>query len=107
MVSQSNAKINTKWYSKKTSGLNDVYGFKAKRTIQPNTVLALRHLSPNYIVNKKQSIMVKSSSARASITISAIAMESGLKYDIIKVMNPGSRKIFYAKILSSTSAIVE
>lgn len=107
MIGHGNTKKNTKWFGKKVSGLNKVFGYKAKKTIKPNTVLAERHLSPNYIVNKKQSIRVMTSSKNSSITISAIAMESGLKYDIIKVMNPGSRKVFYAKILSPTTAVVE
>jgi flagella basal body P-ring formation protein FlgA len=103
----SNAKRDTRWYSKHISGAHEVFGFIAKKTIKKSRLIKPKHLIPNYLIKKNQKISVTSGSRFVSLTISAIALESGQKYDIIKLMNPDSKKTFYAKIMSSNSAIVE
>ena len=107
MLNISNVKRDTRWYSKHVSGAHDVLGFIAKSTIKKSKLIKPRHLIPNYLIKKNQKIRVTSGSKFVSLTISAFALESGQKYDIIEFMNPDSKRTFYAKIMSRNSAIVE
>lgn len=106
-IGLSSVKFSEIWSDQQTTNYIDVLGKVAKSKISKGMIVRPYNLSKSYLVKKKQRIMVVLKSNTMNLKINAIALEPGNIYDIIEVMNVGSKKKIFAKIISKSEAILE
>ena len=86
-------------YQRYMSSMKDIVGKIAKRNIGSGKMIRASQLKTNYLVKKKQQVMIIASNERFQVQMKGIALNHGHKNDIIKVRNSSSNKIVEAVII--------
>jgi flagellar basal body P-ring formation protein FlgA len=73
--------------------INNVAGKEAKRTIKANKPITANQLQPNYLVKRKQQVLIVAKNPRLMVKMKGIALKNGKQNDRIKVRNSKSNKI--------------
>lgn len=80
--------------------LSELIGMTVKRNIKQGDLITRRNLENDYLVNKEQHIKLLINSASFSASVKAIALEDGLKGQLIKVKNLSSGKVVEGKTIA-------
>ncbi|MBF0264504.1 MAG: flagellar basal body P-ring formation protein FlgA [Gammaproteobacteria bacterium] len=86
-------------YLRNISTLKDIVGKIAKRNISTGNMIRPSQLKTNYLVKKKQQVMIIAQTKLFQVQMKGIALNNGHKNDIIKVRNSSSNKIVEAVII--------
>jgi len=73
--------------------IKDVAGKEAKRTIKANKPITASQLQPNYLVKRKQQVLIVARNPNLMVKMKGIALKNGKNRDRIKVRNIKSNKI--------------
>lgn len=85
---------------------NKLSGMIARNYIPKGKPLTTSHVEYPPLVEKKKTIKVNASIGNIQATLYAIALENGKKGDVIKVMNPDTKKQFLAKVIDTNLATI-
>jgi len=85
-------------YGMETS-TNELIGMTVKRNIKQGDLVTRRQLENNYLVNKEQHIKLLISTSSFTASVKAIALEEGIKGQMIKVKNLSSGKIVEGQVI--------
>jgi flagella basal body P-ring formation protein FlgA len=86
--------------------LNEVAGRQLLRSIKAGDVIPLAALSPAWDIRRGDPIRVEVQSGEARLSLDAIAESQAREGDMVQIRNPGSGKMFRARLEQGSRAIL-
>ncbi|MFQ5445149.1 MAG: flagellar basal body P-ring formation chaperone FlgA, partial [Nitrospinales bacterium] len=87
--------------------IEEAVGNKLRRNLTQGTVISLNMLERPSLVKKGDRVLIVAQKGPLKITAPGIVREKGFQNSMVKVENIQSRKIVYARVLSSSMVSVE
>lgn len=87
--------------------IDSLIGMKAKRDIRKGSGITLTDISKDFIIQKGQQVSMIIKSGNMSLSAYGIALDNGVKGDIIRLKNIKTNKTVQGKIIEKDSVIVD
>lgn len=87
--------------------IEDAVGSKLRRNLKQDAVISLNMLERPPLVKKGDRVLIVAQKGLLKITAPGIVREKGFEDSMVKVENIQSKKIIYAKVVSSSMVLVE
>lgn len=97
----------SKTISNAISRIEDAEGLIAKRSLRAGKMIRTQDLVPPKLVRKGENIMIIYQSGPLQLSLKAIAMQDGVKNQLIRVKNVQSRKTLFAQIVKPGKAVIK
>ena len=89
------------------TSLAEVEGYRARRNLRKGTIVTKRALEAIPDIERGHETLIVYNDGLCRITAPGVALQSGLKGDIIKVKNKATKKIIVARIIDDRAVAVE